>query len=59
MISFENAQSFGAKGDFIRATGLRGLAVWEAAGDAGNVLIDAICKSRSSLIAFRCLSIFR
>ena len=42
MVSFDNARSFEAKGEFIRNYGLRGYAMWEAAGDYHNILIDSI-----------------
>ena len=42
MVSFDNAQSFTAKGNFIKETGLRGFAMWEAGGDYDEILIDAI-----------------
>lgn len=42
MISFDDAKSFGAKGEFIKTFGLRGYAMWEAAGDYQEILIDAI-----------------
>ncbi|KAF5385974.1 hypothetical protein D9615_002273 [Tricholomella constricta] len=42
MVTYDNKQSFSAKGDFIKTNGLRGFAVWETAGDYQNLLIDAI-----------------
>lgn len=42
MVSFDNAQSFTTKGNFIKETGLRGFAMWEAGGDYDEILIDAI-----------------
>jgi len=42
MVSFDDAKSFSAKGAFIKATGLRGYAMWEAAGDYKDILINAI-----------------
>jgi GH18 family chitinase len=35
-------QSFAAKGKFIKSTGLRGFAMWEAGGDYDNILVNAI-----------------
>jgi chitinase len=35
-------QSFAAKGRFIKSTGLRGFAMWEAGGDYNNILINSI-----------------
>jgi len=45
MISFDNAQSFAAKGKYIKDAGLRGFALWEAASDYNNILIDAITEA--------------
>lgn len=42
MVSFDDAQSFAAKGDFIKKTGLRGFAMWEAGGDYNDILLDSI-----------------
>ncbi|KAF8555059.1 glycoside hydrolase family 18 protein [Imleria badia] len=42
MVSFDNAQSFAAKGNYIKETGLRGFAMWEAGGDYNNILLDTI-----------------
>ncbi|KAG1890240.1 glycoside hydrolase family 18 protein [Suillus subluteus] len=42
MISYDNAESFTAKGTFIKNTGLLGYAMWEAGGDYNNILVDAI-----------------
>ncbi|OJA17532.1 hypothetical protein AZE42_11931 [Rhizopogon vesiculosus] len=42
MISFDNAQSFTAKGKYIKEAGLRGFALWETGGDYSNILLDAI-----------------
>lgn len=42
MVSFDDAKSFVAKGEFIKNYGLRGYAMWEAAGDYRDILIDAI-----------------
>jgi chitinase len=42
MISYDNAQSFKAKGTFIENTGLLGYAMWQAGGDYNNILVDAI-----------------
>ncbi|KAJ7939291.1 glycoside hydrolase, partial [Mycena leptocephala] len=45
MVSFDNAQSFGLKGDFIKSQGLGGFAMWEAGGDFNDILLDAIRES--------------
>lgn len=42
MVSFDNAQSFAVKGDYIKQTGLRGFAIWEAGGDFNDILLDSI-----------------
>ncbi|EKM57071.1 glycoside hydrolase family 18 protein [Phanerochaete carnosa HHB-10118-sp] len=42
MVSYDDAQSFAAKGRFIQQTGLLGFAMWEAVGDYEDVLLDAI-----------------
>ncbi|KAF9462447.1 endochitinase [Collybia nuda] len=42
LVTFDNAQSFASKGDFIKTMGLKGFAMWEAAGDPNNILINAI-----------------
>ncbi|KAH9482515.1 Chitinase A1 [Psilocybe cubensis] len=45
MVSFDNAQSFAAKGNFIREANLRGFATWEAGGDFNDILLDSIRKA--------------
>ncbi|OAX39729.1 glycoside hydrolase family 18 protein [Rhizopogon vinicolor AM-OR11-026] len=42
MVSYDNAVSFAVKGVYIKSSGLRGYAMWEAGGDYNNILIDAI-----------------
>jgi len=42
MVSFDDAKSFKAKGGFIKDYGLRGWAMWEAAGDHHDILVDSI-----------------
>lgn len=42
MITFDDTRAIAAKGSFIKTSGLRGFAVWEAAGDYGTMLVDAI-----------------
>ncbi|KAG2353120.1 glycoside hydrolase family 18 protein [Suillus spraguei] len=44
MISLDNAHSFTFKGKFIKTIGLRGFAMWEAAGDHDDILLDSIRK---------------
>lgn len=41
MVSFDNARSFEAKGEFIGNYSLRGYAMWETAGDYHDILIDS------------------
>lgn len=45
MISFDNAESFAAKGNFIQQRGLAGFAMWEAGGDSNDILLDSIRKA--------------
>ncbi|KDQ55695.1 glycoside hydrolase family 18 protein [Jaapia argillacea MUCL 33604] len=42
MISYDNAQSFTAKGKYISSAGLRGFSMWEAGGDSHDILLNAI-----------------
>lgn len=42
MVSYDDATSFAAKGDFIKSLGLRGFAMWEAGGDYDDILLDSI-----------------
>jgi len=42
MISFDDPQSFAAKGNYIKETGLKGFAMWEAGGDYNDLLLDSI-----------------
>jgi chitinase len=46
LISYDNAQSFAAKGQFINDNGLAGFAMWHVAGDSStHTLIDAISSA--------------
>ncbi|KAF9000580.1 chitinase [Hymenopellis radicata] len=47
MISFDNAESFAAKGNFISENGLGGFAMWEAGGDYKDMLLDSILSATS------------
>ncbi|KIY67910.1 glycoside hydrolase [Cylindrobasidium torrendii FP15055 ss-10] len=47
LISYDNPVSFAAKGRFIRDNALAGFAVWEAAGDPDDILLDAILSGIS------------
>lgn len=42
MISYDDAQSFAAKGKFIASENLRGFAMWEAGGDYQDILLNSI-----------------
>ncbi|PIL27780.1 hypothetical protein GSI_10933 [Ganoderma sinense ZZ0214-1] len=42
MLSYDDVKSFEAKGKFVKAMKLGGFAVWEAAGDYNDLLLDAI-----------------
>ncbi|KAG6332514.1 hypothetical protein ID866_6576, partial [Astraeus odoratus] len=42
MISYDDAQSYAAKGKFIADAGLRGFAMWEAGGDYNDILLSSI-----------------
>ena len=39
---FSSLQSFAAKGKFILDTKLKGFSMWEAGGDANDILLEAI-----------------
>ena len=45
MVSYDDPTSFAAKGKFIAEQGLRGFAIWEAAGDYNNLLVDAVSNA--------------
>ncbi|KAG2356579.1 glycoside hydrolase superfamily [Suillus spraguei] len=45
MISFDNPQSFAAKGKFIKETGLGGFTMREVAGDYNDILLDSITEA--------------
>ncbi|KXN92316.1 Chitinase A1 [Leucoagaricus sp. SymC.cos] len=45
MVSYDNAESFAAKGKFIQSKGLRGFSIWETGGDYNNILVNAIRKA--------------
>ncbi|KAK7439400.1 hypothetical protein VKT23_017621 [Stygiomarasmius scandens] len=42
MVSFDDATSFKAKGEFINDAGLAGFAMWHVLGDHNDILLDAI-----------------
>ena len=42
MVSYDNAKSFEAKGNFIKQNQLRGFSLWEAGGDFNDILLDSI-----------------
>lgn len=41
-ISYDNARSFAAKGEYIKKLGLRGFAIWQTGGDYKDILLDSI-----------------
>jgi chitinase len=45
MVSYDDAQSFAAKGEFIKTRGLKGFSMWEAGGDWEDILLDSIRKA--------------
>ena len=45
MVSYDDTRSFAAKGKFINDNGLLGFAMWEAAGDYEDKLLDAISEA--------------
>jgi chitinase len=45
MVSYDDPQSFAAKGDFIVANDLLGFSMWDITGDKNDVLVDAISKA--------------
>ncbi|EMD34757.1 glycoside hydrolase family 18 protein [Gelatoporia subvermispora B] len=45
MVSYDDAQSFAAKGQFINSAGLKGFAMWEAGGDFNDILLDSITNA--------------
>ncbi|CAK5265394.1 unnamed protein product [Mycena citricolor] len=45
LVTYDDPQSYTAKGTFVRANGLRGFAMWEVAGDPRGVLLDAILSA--------------
>ncbi|KAI3396840.1 hypothetical protein diail_11611 [Diaporthe ilicicola] len=44
-VSYDDAESITAKGEYIVSTGLKGFALFEAGGDYNNILLDAARKS--------------
>lgn len=48
IVAYDNAQSFTAKGNFIKQTGLAGFALWEMGSDYNNILLNAINGAISS-----------
>jgi len=44
-ISYDDPNSFAAKGGFIRSSGLKGFTIWEAGGDSHDALLDAILNA--------------
>ncbi|KAJ7856483.1 hypothetical protein B0H14DRAFT_2352745, partial [Mycena olivaceomarginata] len=46
MASYDDAQSFAAKGNFIREQGLKGFSVWHVNGDFNHILLNSIRSER-------------
>ncbi|KAF9564757.1 glycoside hydrolase family 18 protein, partial [Agrocybe pediades] len=44
-VSYDNPESFAFKGGFIKSSGLRGFAMWEAGGDSDDALLDSILNA--------------
>ncbi|TFK61904.1 glycoside hydrolase [Pluteus cervinus] len=42
LLSYDDAQSFAAKGDFINSNGLKGFSMWHDVGDYNDILINSI-----------------
>lgn len=42
MVSYDDPESFAAKGDFIIQQKLLGFAMWDVTGDSNGLLIDSI-----------------
>lgn len=45
MVSYDDPQSFAAKGKFIIEQGLYGYAMWDIGGDYNNLLVDSIATA--------------
>ncbi|RDB27555.1 Chitinase A1 [Hypsizygus marmoreus] len=45
IVSFDDAKSFAAKGEFIDNKDLYGFSMWHSAGDYDNILVDSITES--------------
>ncbi|TFL00848.1 glycoside hydrolase [Pterulicium gracile] len=45
VISYDDARSFAAKGNFIKDEGIRGFAMWHAVGDYEDMLVDSIIEA--------------
>jgi len=48
LVTYENARSYAAKGDFIHTSGLGGFAMWEAGADRNDTLLDAILDAAAN-----------
>ncbi|KAG2146300.1 glycoside hydrolase family 18 protein [Suillus clintonianus] len=48
MVAYDNAESFTAKGNFIKQAGIAGFALWEMGGDYNNILLNAITSAIAS-----------
>ncbi|THU78204.1 glycoside hydrolase [Dendrothele bispora CBS 962.96] len=47
LVSFDDAESFRLKGEFISNTGLAGFSMWHVLGDHEDILLDAITEGMS------------
>ncbi|KAJ2925109.1 hypothetical protein H1R20_g11987, partial [Candolleomyces eurysporus] len=47
MVSYDDAATFAAKGQFIVEKGLKGFSMWHAVGDSNNILLDAVNSALS------------
>lgn len=45
MVSFDDATSFAAKGEFINSMGLKGFSVWHILSDYNDILLDAVSSA--------------
>ena len=57
MVSCDNAESFAAKGKFIKDNSLKGLAMWGAGGDYQGILLNSIRSAAFSDETTRLFSI--
>ncbi|KAI9452738.1 chitinase [Russula earlei] len=53
MVSYDDAHSFAAKGEYIKTAGLLGFGMWEAGGDSHDILLDSIRSALDNVISVR------